>query len=84
MSTAPDGIQVKKVLIETGTGPTRIIRAWETFISSVSYLVLLGLSTTESTFQKFGIPYKRSKTPEVKRYSCNIIQELDRKEKLSD
>ena len=25
----------------------RIIRAWETFISSVSYLVLLGLSTTD-------------------------------------
>ena len=44
MSTAPDGIQVKKVLTETGTGPTRIIRAWETFIFSVSYLVLLGLS----------------------------------------
>ena len=47
MSTAPDGIQVKKVLTETGTGPTRIIRAWETFISSVFYLVLLGLSTTD-------------------------------------
>ena len=84
MSTAPDGIQVKKVLTETGTGPTRIIRAWETFIFSVSYLVLLGLSTTESTFQKFGIPYKRWKTPKVKKYPCNIIREPDRKEKLSD
>ena len=84
MSTAPDGDSGKKVLTETETGPTRIIRAWETFIFSVSYLVLLGLSTTESTFQKFGIPYKRWKTPEVKKYPCNIIREPDRKEKLSD
>ena len=31
---------------------------------------VLGLSTAESTLKKFGIPYKRSKMPEVKKYEC--------------
>lgn len=84
MSTAPDRIQVKKSLDRNRSRAD----AHNSSLGNIHFLCLLSgafrFTATESTFQKFGIPYKRWKTPEVKKYPCNIIREPDRKEKLSD
>ena len=86
MSTAPDGIQVKKSLDRNRNRAN----AHNSSLGNIHFLCLLSGAfrfiyyRLESTFQKFGIPYKRSKTLEVKKYPCNIIREPDRKEKLSD
>ena len=75
MSTAPDRIQVKKRLDRNQNR----VDAHNSSLANIHFLCLLSGAfrfiyyRLESTFQKFGIPYKRWKTPEVKKYPCNII-----------